>query len=316
MSFIRNIFCECLALGILASGKVRRAKAIALRPGVVTPIYFHNPNRRLFARCIQWLLDHGYTFISTADLVGFLHHGKPLPAGAVWISFDDGYREWLDTVVPLVRQRRVPVTMFIPSGIVENNGLLPWVRNENSGTHNGRDTVTVSELKTIATYPEVTIGGHTVNHAVTENLPEPQKRFELGDSKRALETWTGSTVSSFAYPVGLYDGDEKPLLRELGYQLAATTDRAFITSQTDPYFVPRFCVSDNISFPEAICNMVGAWRPALDPLKRCFQAKHRARHSPSYLWKPKSVAPMRSRWVSFRKRCGITRDVSAAMIHL
>jgi len=190
------------------------------------------------------------------------------------------------------------------------------VRNENSGTHNGRDTVTVSELKTIATYPEVTIGGHTVNHAVTENLPEPQKRFELGDSKRALETWTGSTVSSFAYPVGLYDGDEKPLLRELGYQLAATTDPAFITNQTDPYFVPRFCVSDNISFPEAICNMVGAWRPALDPLKRCFQVKHRARHSPSHLWKPKSVAPLRSRWASFRKRCGITREVSAAMIHL
>jgi hypothetical protein len=64
---------------------------------------------------------------------------------------------------------------------------------------------------------------------------------------------------------------EKPLLREFGYQIAATTDNAFITLQTDPYFVPRFCVSDNISFPEAICNMVGAWRPALDPLKGVFK---------------------------------------------
>src|SRR5438105_1934900 len=109
------MFCECLALGLLASGRVRRAKEIAVRTGVVTPIYFQNPNRLLFERCIQLLFDHGYTFISARDLVDFLYFDKPVPTGAVWLSFDDGYKEWLDTVLPLVRQRNVPVTLFIPS---------------------------------------------------------------------------------------------------------------------------------------------------------------------------------------------------------
>jgi len=239
---------------------------------VITPIYFHNPNPDLFARCIQWLVDHGYKFISTGDLVDFLYFGKPVPNGAVWITFDDGYKDWLDTIVPVIRRQNVPVTLFIPSGIVEHSGLLPWMHEGTADTnHAGRDAVTVTELQKIATYPQVTIGGHTVNHAVTEHLPESQTRFELGDSKRTLEAWTGSTVRSFAYPVGLYDGHEKPLLRELGYQIAATTDNAFITRQTDPYFVPRFCVSDDISFAEAVCNMVGVWRPALDPFKNVLQ---------------------------------------------
>src|SRR5436309_2540865 len=238
-SVIRNLFCELLALGLIASGRVRAARDTALGGNVITCIYFHNPNRRLFARCIQWLINHGYIFISVDDLVEILHHRRPIPKGAVWLSFDDGYKEWLLNVVPLVRQRRVPVTFFIPSGIVQSDGLFPWVHHRlpvaTDIKNNARDAVTVSELKSIADYPEVTIGGHTVNHTVTAALPEDRTRFELGESKRILETWTGAAIRCFSYPVGLYDGHEKPLLREFGYKLAATTEATFVTSDTDPY---------------------------------------------------------------------------------
>ena len=52
----------------------------------------------------------------------------------------------------------------------------------------------------------------------------------------------------------------------LGYRIAATTENAFVTSKSNPYLVPRFSVADEISFPEAICNMVGVWRPVIDPM--------------------------------------------------
>jgi len=116
---------------------------------------------------------------NTSDLVDFLYHGKPVTPGAVWISFDDGYKDWLDTIVPLIRQRNVPVTLLFRR-YCGGHGLLPWMHNGHTRTNIGRDAVTVNQLKTIARYPQVTIGGHTVNHAVTENLPEPQARFELG----------------------------------------------------------------------------------------------------------------------------------------
>ena len=274
---IRNGFCGALALAVIASGRARRARKKALSGEVITSIYFHKPNQRLFTRCIRWLSKHGYTFISAADLIDILYGGRPIPKGAVWLSFDDGYKEWLADVLPVVHELRVPVTLFIPSGIVAGAGLLPWLHHENSATP-ARDSVTVSELKTIAGYPEVTIGGHTVNHAVTVNLTEEKARRELGDSQHALESWAGVSVQCFAYPEGQFDGRERPFLTEFGYRLAAATTNDFITRKTDPFMVPRFCVSDNITFPEAVCNMVGVWRPALDPivhlLRRCRRIVH------------------------------------------
>jgi poly-beta-1,6-N-acetyl-D-glucosamine N-deacetylase len=261
-SLLRNSFCSMLALGVIASGRTRRAKAKALSGEVITPIYFHNPNKRLFRQCVKWLRRNGYTFITAEQLIEFLHRGAPVPRGAVWLSCDDAYRDWLDVMLPVIREAEVPVTMFVPSGVVENGGQLPWVRH----TGQERDTLTVSDLKTVAQLPQVTIGGHTVTHTITADLPDDKTRYELGHSRLALESWTGSRVECFAYPEGLYNGHERRILAELNYRMAATTRTEFITRDTDPYLVPRFCVPDNVWFPEAICNMVGAWRPVIDPV--------------------------------------------------
>jgi peptidoglycan/xylan/chitin deacetylase (PgdA/CDA1 family) len=250
------------------------------REDVVTAIYFHNPNRRQFARCVRWLDEHGYTFISARDLVESLYGGKKLPRGAVWLSFDDGYEDWLENVLPVVRERNVPVTFFIPSGIVAGDGLYPWLRRRESAASNTtgaavsngfRHAFTVGQVKQVAGCPEVTIGGHTVTHTVTSGLTDTKTRYELAESKRTLESWTGAKVNVFAYPEGRFDGHEKPLLKELGYELAATTQVAFVTRETDPYLVPRFCVPDDVTFPESLCNMVGAWRPVIDPVKKLLR---------------------------------------------
>ncbi len=277
---VRNAFCGLLALGLIASGRVRRSRKRALGDAVVTAIYFHKPNRRLFGRCIRWLSKYGYTFISVNELLEILYLGKVPPRGAVWLSFDDGCKELLENVLPLVRQRKIPVTLFIPSGIVEGDGLFPWLhgmtstemRDRNaSARKSGRDSMTVAKMRQVAGWPEVTIGSHTVSHAVMTSLKEEKARFELGESKRTLESWTGADVKCFAFPEGRFDGREREFLVEFDYRLAATTENSFITRGTNPYMVPRFSVADDISFPEAICNMVGVWRPAIDPLINFLQ---------------------------------------------
>lgn len=198
-SLVRNFLCGSIAVGVIASGRVSRAKARALNSDVVTSIYFHNPNKRLFARCVEWLAGNGYTFISANDLIDILHRGSKPPKGAVWLSFDDGFKELLETVLPLTRQRKTPITVFIPSGVVELDGLFPWLHHKGSAATPGRgasvengmrDSMTVADVKEIARYPEVTVGSHTVNHTVTSQLADERARFEFGESKRALESWT------------------------------------------------------------------------------------------------------------------------------
>jgi peptidoglycan/xylan/chitin deacetylase (PgdA/CDA1 family) len=222
----------------------------------------------------------GYTFISADELVELLRKGPPFPRGRVWVSLDDGYRSWLTDVLPVIRKYRVPVTLFIPSGIVSGYGLFPWLHdteyplNTNKFLQNvpddsaSRESVTVDEVRRIIADPEVTLGSHTVSHAMTVCSTVDELRFEIGSDKRTLEKWTGRVVNSFAYPGGAVNGQEKPLLKELDFTIAATTEPKFIDADSDPLLLPRFCVPDDASVHEAICAMVGVWRPLIDLIKR------------------------------------------------
>ena len=262
-SVVRNLMCGILAAGLIMFGRVRRArKKIFSRP-VVTALYFHKPETKLFLGCIQWLTRHGYTFISVAELIAFLEQRGSLPPGAVWMSFDDGCCELLKNVLPIARRYNIPVTLFIPSGIVEGNGRFPWAR-ETSGRH----AITVEELQMIAEYSEVTIGSHTVSHAALLCCSDEELDHELRESRRMLEAWTGRKVHCLSYPYGFFDERATQAARTAGYVLAVTTENASVTPHSDPYLVPRFSMADAIWFPEMVCNLVGVWRPALEPLKQ------------------------------------------------
>jgi len=266
-SLVRDLCCAVLAAILIATGRVRRAKKKALSRPVVTALYFHKPEAKLFLGCIRWLGRHGYTFISATELSAFLHQQASLPPGAVWLSFDDGCSELLKNVLPVVRRYNIPVTLFIPSGIVQGDGRFPWLREAPSGRH----AITVEELQMIAGYPEVTIGSHTVSHADLRCCPEKELARELRESRRMLEAWTGRTVDCLSYPYGFVDERTMQAARTAGYTLAVTTENASITPNANPYLVPRFSVANTISFPEMVCNAVGVWGPAINPLKGLTQ---------------------------------------------
>jgi peptidoglycan/xylan/chitin deacetylase (PgdA/CDA1 family) len=260
----RNFACGLFALALIASGRVRRARKRALAGGVITAIYFHGPNRRLFRKCVDWLGGHGYTFISADDVWAALSGAKPFPRGAVWLSFDDACRNLLTDVLPLVESRRIPVTLFASSGIVEGDGLFSW----RAAVHGGRNAMTSEELKQAALIEQVAVGSHTVTHAHLPRCSDGDLNREILESRKALERLTGGGVFYFAYPYGGLSGREREHLVGAGYRFAATIENAFVTPQADPYRVPRFAVANSIGFPEAICNMVGVWRPSIAWIKK------------------------------------------------
>jgi peptidoglycan/xylan/chitin deacetylase (PgdA/CDA1 family) len=236
------------------------------------------------------LVRQGYTFISVDQLIEIFYHERPIPRGAVWISLDDGYRQWVSDLLPIIQRYKAPVTLFIPSGIISGDGQFPWRRQPAVGAalpaaeagESVRDSLTVAELQHLADYEEVRLGGHTVTHALTVNCSPEELRFEIGGCKRSLEFWTGRSIQAFSYPEGRFDGREGQFLREFGFELAATTEVAFATRNTDPLRVPRFCVPDDVTFPEAICAMAGVWRPFIDPIKKLLPRPLGGSLSPSY----------------------------------
>ena len=74
--------------------------------------------------------------------------------------------------------------------------------------------------------PLVTIGAHTVNHAMLSKASDEAVRREIEEGRRILETRLGRPVQHLAYPYGgrdLAGSREFAVARELGFKTAVTT---------------------------------------------------------------------------------------------
>jgi peptidoglycan/xylan/chitin deacetylase (PgdA/CDA1 family) len=230
-----------------------------------------------------------------------LERRRPFIHGAVWLSIDDGWKEIYNTVIPEACARGIPVTLYLPSGIVAGDGMFWWSeakRHKNllysaSGLTpaalkqcregkrkrllanlkqsiprpEAREALDPREARDVANCQGVTIGAHTISHPVLTNCLPEEVALEVAGSRAALETLTGKPVVSFAYPCGAWTDLAKEHVRMAGYRIAATTEAQFISADCDRFLLPRFCVSDHITFPEAVCSMTGVWRPLIDRLK-------------------------------------------------
>ncbi|MBO0844056.1 MAG: polysaccharide deacetylase family protein [Nocardioides sp.] len=59
------------------------------------------------------------------DAARRLAEGRPLPPRAVALTFDDGYRDNLSVVLPLLRRLGLPATFFLVPGILDST-VTPW----------------------------------------------------------------------------------------------------------------------------------------------------------------------------------------------
>ena len=298
-----KIFLKILSgLFLLFSGKVNIAKEEIFLKNYITSLFFHNPSQRFFKRCIQWLKKNGYFFISVDQLVQYVQNQQEFPKGAVWLSIDDGWKDNIYNIIPVINEYKIPITFFIATDPVENQGIFWWTFFEkckdqlpNYFESNSldlknikekdrkkiiqdlkkrckkkiiREVMEIEEVKSLAQNPLVTIGSHTVHHALTANCTDNELEFEIKESKEKLREWSNKEVKYFSYPNGRFDGRERKILKESGYKLAATDKKRFITKNDDLYLIPRIGIKDEISSYEAICKIVGIWRTNISKIRK------------------------------------------------
>jgi peptidoglycan/xylan/chitin deacetylase (PgdA/CDA1 family) len=72
---------------------------------------------------LDWLLDHDYSVLALDDALARLRNST-LPPSPVVLTFDDGmYGTWKHAV-PLLRERRLPATIYVTSYYAEKGGLI------------------------------------------------------------------------------------------------------------------------------------------------------------------------------------------------
>lgn len=78
-----------------------------------------------FEAQMRWIAGR-YNVISGWQLVESLRNGKPLPARALMITFDDGYSCFQETALPILRRYGLPVTLFAPTAFTSNPQMPFW----------------------------------------------------------------------------------------------------------------------------------------------------------------------------------------------
>ena len=288
----RNIVSFFVARLLVITGFVKRANQRARKGNYILSIYFHNPNQKLFVRCVKWLQKKGFSFIDDKALKGVVKGEIPFPKGAVIITVDDGWGNNKNNIVSVANKYQIPVSIFITTQPVEE-GIPYWWSYIKAARQNEiscysieylkkinneervsivamlqkqlqplpREALTVEEVQEIAKSPYVTIGSHTVSHPILTKCSDEKALSEILESKNKIESWIHKTVDAFAFPNGSFSQREIQFLQQNNYQLLFSTQPTYLTEARlkGHYTIPRFEVLENVSFAENICRMSGVW---------------------------------------------------------
>lgn len=182
----------------------------------------------VFADQVAYLRDEGFTAVTAGELAAILAGGGELPARPVVLTFDDGYGDFYDHALPLLKQHGLTGTVFQTTGWVGLEGtekrMLNW-----------------RELAEIAA-AGIEIGAHTCRHPQLDQLPDKLLRDELYTSKSLLEDHLGMAVPGLAYPYGYSNAKVRQVAREFGYTYGYTVGNALTTSAAGSFTIPRVTV--------------------------------------------------------------------------
>lgn len=81
-----------------------------------------------FERQVRHLAEN-YHVVSMDRVIDAVLGGDPVPPGSVLITFDDAYRNFAECAWPVMKQYKLPVTLFVPTDFPDHpNNIFWWDR--------------------------------------------------------------------------------------------------------------------------------------------------------------------------------------------
>lgn len=130
-------------------------------------------------------LSRNHEVITCRDLAQLLDAGRPVPRRAVIVTFDDGYQDNHDVVLPILRRHGLPAVVFVATGYMDSREtywydlLVHWMLR-----------VETAELSLPGSGQRVRVGGSEEERRRTaQNALKHLKVLPEGLRRQTLDSW-------------------------------------------------------------------------------------------------------------------------------
>lgn len=184
-----------------------------------------------FREQLEFLKNNNYQVISLGQLVKALEGGTKLPERAVVITIDDGYRSVYSDAWPILKEYGYPFTVFVYTKATENKhwNYMTWDQ--------------IREMKAAG----VDLQNHGFAHGHMAFKPSGMDmdeyragiRADLAVSTKIMSEELKERPRFFAIPYGEYNRVLIEEIRTFGYEAILLQDPGSVSSDTDPFAIPR-----------------------------------------------------------------------------
>ncbi|MET8545410.1 polysaccharide deacetylase family protein [Kitasatospora sp. NPDC004799] len=184
-----------------------------------------------FRRQLRWLSARGLRGVSVGELMR--SHREGGAAGLVGLSFDDGYRDFVEEAMPALAEHGFTATVYVVADRL--GGYNDWDRQ---GPR--KPLMTAHQVREAAA-AGVEIGSHGLTHRRLAGLAARDLAAQVADSRHVLEDLTGGAVDGFCYPYGSLDAAAVEAVAGAGYAYGCAVSPG---AHSGVYALPRCYVGD------------------------------------------------------------------------
>ena len=234
-------------------------------------------------RQFAWLRENAYVPVRLDDIVAARSGGKPLPAKAVLLSFDDGYLSFYTRVYPLLREFGFPAVLGVVGKWIEQPAQSAERYGE-KGTVVGASFPTWGQLREMAASGLVEIASHTydlhrgvpanpqgnlqpaatarIHHAASGAYEDDahwraRVRADLARNADLIERETGRRPRAIVWPYGSYNDELVRIAGELGMGIGLTLIDGINTPAVPLTALRRILIEHNPSLAEFALEVRG-----------------------------------------------------------
>ncbi|WP_438874212.1 polysaccharide deacetylase family protein, partial [Streptomyces calidiresistens] len=191
----------------------------------------------------------GLRGVSVGELLAA--HAAGRSAGLVGLSFDDGYADFAEHALPLLRRHGCTASLYVLPGLLGADNV--W------DVRGPRKPLLDAEGVRACAGAGVEIGSHGLFHRALPDLDEEEMARELRESRERVRAITGVAPAGFCYPYGAVGPREIAAVRAAGYHHACAIDPGPLTGR---YALPRVHVGERDGAPRL------ALKALLHPIRR------------------------------------------------